>query len=202
MKLGADFTFDPDTHLYTLRGRPILSVSQVLRLAGVDKGFDNAHPVAQRNAKAAARRYKRVHRATELVEEQDLDWDCLEQSEAWRVLAWASFLREEQWTTLHRELIGVAYTNGLPYGFTIDRVGIFRERKTVVDIKCGSKREEWWGVQLAAYERGYGPEEMDRINVRLLGDGRYKIVPQTDALDYVVWEEAIEKAYEDLIGSL
>lgn len=197
MKLGTDFFFDEDKHLFTLKdGRRILSVTQALLLVGLRRDLSQLHPLARKRAEEAGRRYKRVHRATELIEEHDLDWSCLRADEVAKARAWERFLLNEQWITEEKELITIGNIAGLRYGAILDRTGCFRVRPCVVDIKCaeGSVADDWQ-IQTAAYALALGGER-DRYIVRLRKTGNYQVIPCRDASDYDKWEQALERAYE------
>src|SRR3989338_2196847 len=60
-------TFDEENHLYCFEGKPVQSVTQILKSAGLidDQWF----------TEAARRRGQYVHEAAQYLDEEDLNWE-------------------------------------------------------------------------------------------------------------------------------
>lgn len=160
------FTFDAEAHEYRLDGRSLVSVTQVLDLAGLSGG-----PWPE----GASARGTAVHLATEYDDMGDLDESSLDPAIAGYLDAWRRFVRESRFDASlieHR-----AYHQTHLYAGTIDRVGHFGDGKPVVlDIKSGVEHPSH-SLQLAAYAFLLDePMRYERMAVYLRPDGSYRLL--------------------------
>ena len=156
-------TFDAEHHLYRLNGGVIPSVTQVLSDAGV-VDYTALPPHVR---ESALWRGTLVHQATQLFDEDDLDWDTLDPELAGYVRAYADFRKHTGLTPILREHRGHNACWG--YAGTLDIVGKVPDgRIWLVDIKSGGM-PKWTGLQTAAYL------ELDNIPADLHAAERYAL---------------------------
>ena len=181
----ADLEFDPQAHSYTLDGRVLPSVTQILG-PYEDWGAVPADVMA-----AAMDRGTRVHAACALIADgligsEDCDEDIqpyLQQFE--RFLAESGF-------TLH--LSEERVHSSLGYAGTLDLYGdLPKRKKSLIDIKSGSVPRSA-GPQTAAYARALretlGHEARYRYAL-LLTTERYKLVQMDDPQDDQIFLAAL-----------
>lgn len=172
--------FEAADHRYWLGDRELLSVTTILKAAGLME--------SSQFTMAAADRGTYVHQACDLVDDDDLG--AIDPACAGYVAAYQRFLAEARPEWAHREHAVCDPTLG--YAGTLDRAGTLNGRWTVLDIKTGSPAP-WHGVQLAAYGRlvprdGLKP---DRFDLYLRADGTYQLWPQTGRNDDAIFLAAL-----------
>lgn len=168
---GATFSFDPESHIYTLDGKVLPSVTEILKEAGL---LAYAGPAEYQRLRGTY-----IHRATELIDIAMLDWEGLDKSLRPYCDAYVRFLEETRFAPEMSERS--LYHPGLLYAGTIDRVGILDGRHVLIDIKTGFPHPAT-DLQLAAYY------ELIRPHVRvarclalyLRGDGSYGLAETPD----------------------
>ena len=185
----ATATFTEQTHSYERDGVAIPSVTQVLTLSGISDVSGVPVHILQRAADIGTA----VHKATELLEEGDLDLDSLDPATVGFVRAYQLFREQQQWESEYVERRGVC-DGPLPYGFCVDRIGTSKDGRFLLDIKTSSKPQPSWAIQTAAYCSGIGIS-LPRAVVHLSKDGTYKIISHEDDSDFGVWESALRVAY-------
>ena len=153
--------FDEATHTYKIDGKVWPSVTQILQ----DLGF-----MSDFYAAGSSTRGKDVHLITKLYEEGRLDWTKIDEDYVGYLDAWISFLRKEPWETEKCEV--VTYHRLLGYAGTTDRMGNWKNRKAVLDIKSGVP-ENWHELQLTGYALMQQYETL--VGVYLKDDGSYKV---------------------------
>ena len=155
--------FDEGSHTYTIDGKVVPSVTQILSSAGI---FDaSKYP----DLEYYRERGSANHKATELWEKGTLDEDELDERikpflESYKL--WKSFSGFE---SLHIEL---RCWDAL-YGFagTMDRVGMLNGHTSILDLKS-NQVESWCGIQLAGYELLCpSTESFKRYGLALQADG-------------------------------
>ena len=168
------FTFDPIRHIYTLDGAPLVSVTQVLELAGL-VNYDMIPPATRNMALA---RGSAVHLATAFDDEGDLDDEALDPVLLPYVEGWRKFRRDTGFVPDQVEHRGF-HPQHL-YAGTKDRRGTFpgKSSRYDLDIKCG-KAEPWVWIQLAAYQ-AMEPNPRTKLTfcVELPGDGTWREYPR------------------------
>lgn len=160
--------FDAETHKYFIQDVCVPSVTQVLKECGIiDDRF---------YTEEARERGKAVHLATQLLDEDDLDWDSLDPSLEGYVRAYERFKTESGFVpVLIEERV---YNPVSMYAGTLDRTGYFSniKNKTLIDIKSGAP-EPWAAIQTAAYEHCL-LQRFSRHALQLKPDGTYRLSPQ------------------------
>lgn len=152
-------------------GRPLLSVTQVLTVAGEidDRWF----------SEEAARRGSIVHAMAEQI---DIDGTCdpVPFDLQGYVDAYLLFLKvvrptiHEVELELQDEVVGI--------GGRTDRIVTMFGRRGVLDLKTGDKYK-WHPLQLAAYVSLYGDSSLSRWGLYLGSNGRYKLQEYDSASD-------------------
>jgi hypothetical protein len=133
-------SFDPALHEYRINGQPVLSVTQILKEAGlIDATFFTPE---------AALRGQHVHTACALWDKGELDTCALDPVLVPYLEAWQKFRKESGVTpTIIEEPF-----YSLEHGFagTIDRAWMDGKHFIVCDIKSGPL-PDWLPLQLAGY---------------------------------------------------
>lgn len=166
--------FNATKHQYSVNGRPLPSVSRIIRTLGTDD-FSHVQEIHLTLGK-----YR--HQATEFDDRGTLDYAALDPSLRPYVDAWRKFKRDAQVVVLHAEL--ALYHPELWYAGTIDRVARILNHPVpvVIDIKTGG-RYEATRYQLAAYRellKASGIYTRTAFEVLLRRDGLYQLSEATD----------------------
>lgn len=170
--------FLPESHRYLLDGRELVSVTRVLRVAGLydDEWFTDE----------SRDRGTRVHRACCRVDDGLPVIDPLAEP---YLMAYARFKADMEPVWSHVE--SPVYDALLGYAGTMDRAGIVDGQLTVVDLKTGDI-PPMVGPQTAAYRRCLlTPHEYQRAALQLRPDGRYRFERLTDRSDEAVFLAAL-----------
>jgi hypothetical protein len=189
--------FDAAQHRYTLAGRVFKSNTQILK---------GAKLVDTRNYTDEGReRGNRVHREVQREEEGDLRMDDVDEDIRPRVRAYLEFKQD---TGFIAELVEIPMWHE-PHRFatTPDLVGRLNGRRVLIDVKSGAV-DPWNGLQLAGQDMALGeriftrdieldwindtPYAEDRFILQLRKDGKYRLVPFRDPLDYQAFVGAAE----------
>jgi hypothetical protein len=176
------FSFDPVRHLYTLDGKVLPSVTQILAPL-ID--YSGVPPAVLERARRLG---QAVHRMTELYDIDDLDMDNLAPELMPYLTAWIKFRAETGFTPEGIE--EQHYHPALRFAGTLDRRGLIGGRPSVLDIKKMLVLGPIIGVQLAAYKElciKKGLPVEDRYGLGLRNDGTYRLVPFTDKGDWPVF---------------
>jgi hypothetical protein len=173
--------FDAATHAYTLDGITIPSCTRVLDHAGLVDYSMIRQEILERKSLLGSL----VHQATHFYDEQDLDFSSLTDDIKYRVEAWANFRIDTGFVPRLIEKRFVATVNGMTYGLTIDREGLFKKDEAIVDLKTSATIEDWVAVQTSGYALGvpdYNGKTLSplalfhrrrRMAVQLLSNGKY-----------------------------
>ncbi|MCW5141090.1 PD-(D/E)XK nuclease family protein [Burkholderia cenocepacia] len=175
-------TFDPVEHVYRVGTQRVPSVTQTLAPL-VD--YSKVPPAALERARQLG---QAVHRMTELYDLDDLDTDDLAPELMPYLSAWMKFRAETGFVPDAIEL--QLYHPALRYAGTLDRTGLIRGRRAVVDIKKMLTLGPVIGVQLAAYQELLAKNDTpvdDRYGLGLRADGSYRLVPFADRNDWPVF---------------
>lgn len=134
------FNFNPETHVYTVDGGEIPSVTTLLNGCGIietafytDKGASNG---------------SRRHLLTELYDRGDLDWDTAADEDLPYLEAWISAKNHLAFEVTDIE--ATMYHKTYMYGGTADRLGFMLGEKWLIDLKTGAKAQ-WNDLQLILY---------------------------------------------------
>lgn len=179
--------FDPTTHRYTTpEGKPLLSVTQILKLAGLidDRWF----------TEEACWKGSVVHKVCELDCKGTLDESSVDPAAAGYLAAWRAWKNAVGFKALEIEQ---PMANDR-YAGTPDRTGsVGYGHYAVVDLKTGSTAK-WHSLQLAAYGAlafPPWPRAARRFTVRLQDDGRYITTPYEDfSTDWAAFQGALAVA--------
>lgn len=176
--MSGELQFDPESHVYTIDGKNLPSVTTIIKEAGlIDSTWFT---------EAAMMRGIYVHQATELLDKNDLDESSLDPILAPYVDAYKRFLDDTGFYISYIEKIVYNATYG--YAGRLDRLGKFPTDKieSIIDIKTG-KPEKWHGVQLAAYGLCLGNEPRKRFGLYLSDTGNYRLERYTDRQDMQIF---------------
>ena len=161
-------SFDPESHSYKLDGRRLISVTQVLKSAGI---IDTSWYTDW-----AAERGSAVHKAIQLESAGELDEDSVDFNVQPYLEAYRKFRLEKGWHPVATELMVVDRV--YEYAGTLDALGMMKDRMTIVDYKTGPLAAPV-GLQLSAYALGVkayqGKAVTNLVGVQLKPDGTYKM---------------------------
>lgn len=183
-------TFQAIGHIYQQDGIVIPSVTQVLTLAGID----DVSRIPLHFLERAAAVGTAVHEACEFLDQDDLDLDSLDPLIVGYVLGYQKFKQETGFVPSVIEQRGVSESQGLRYGYCVDRLGLLDGQPVLIDIKTSSKKSPAWAVQTAAYAEATNCEGL-RLVVHVAKDGSYKLIRQEDVYDFHVWGAALKVAH-------
>jgi hypothetical protein len=185
-----NLVFDDATHIYTLDGVRVPSVTQVLKPL---YSFDGI-PRAVLHAKAALG--TSVHRACELLDDDDLD----EESEDGRaalepisgyLAGYKKFMAEKKPVVIFNEQ--QLYHPTHRYAGTIDRRYALRGELWDIDLKSTVAMSPIVGIQTAAYSEMIKADSLNGTNtvrrgaLQLFPDGDYKLWEFKDPSDFSVF---------------
>ena len=152
-----NLAFDEATHIYSLDGKVVPSVTQILNIAN-DFGFVNKDVLDRASKFGTA-----VHKATELYDACDLNEATLDIALLPYLDAWKMFLSNTNFRVISSEA-RVYSKHG--YAGTFDRLGYLDGRLTLLDIKTSTTVARSTSLQLAAYEQAY--KEMHDMQIEQL----------------------------------
>lgn len=175
----SELLFDPVEHVYTVAGKRVPSVTQILSPL-VDYSM-----VPRETLERARQLGQAVHRMSELYDLDDLDMDNLADELRPYLTAWIRFRAETGFVpeTIEKRL----FHPSLRFAGTPDRSGLIGRRRAVIDIKKMLTLGPVIGLQLAAYRElfeKHGTPVEDRYGLGLRADGTYRLVPYTDKGDW------------------
>ena len=156
--------FDPLTHIYTLDGVRIPSVTQVLKEAGLIDFSD----VPKDRLDKACQRGKDAH---SIIEEYSQG--LLSPEASWmypEIHAWEAFCRDYGFKSEMQEYLCADPI--LKVGFTIDQIGTIKDQRTIVDLKTGEKKIADV-IQVCGYGLLY---PVKRLLILYISGSRYKVV--------------------------
>lgn len=167
--------FDEGKHEYSINGKIYTSVTQVLK----DTKIADFDYIPRESAEYSMDVGSKVHKATQLHDEGDLDLETLDSVLVPDVTAYKEYI---EGVKCEPELIEYRFVN-LLYGFagTLDRTMLYPPctrypfpTKAVLDIKkTKGVIKGWVGIQMAAYVMSLkSPLTYRRIALRLTGDGK------------------------------
>jgi hypothetical protein len=139
-------TFDAPTHRYLLDGTPTISVTGVLKWAGLIRLGGIPAGVLER----ARQRGQDVHTLLQYLNEGDLDTESVDDAYRGYLAAWERFCQERRFIVMLSER-RVA-SRRIRVAGTLDAIGILDDVGAIVDAKTGSPDDVAADLQLAAYE--------------------------------------------------
>ncbi len=164
--------FDAEAHVYTLSGRRMPSVTQVLAQL---EDWSKVDPVALELARV---RGQHIHRMVELDVHGNLDEESLAPEYHGYLRQWRKFLAETRFKPLLAEC--QVFDERYGYAGTFDLAGTLGPRFVLVDVKSGLVPRTV-PLQTAAYlgaavQRGKFPASAERAALRLHED-HYRFFP-------------------------
>lgn len=176
--------FNEATHTYTLDGRRLPSVTEVLEpYTGLDF-------VDRETLRAAAQLGTDVHAAIHLDSTGRLAY-CPPHVEPY-LDAWRRFLAESGAVVIESEVH--VYEPVLGYAGTLDNILHWNDTEVLTDIKSGSVVPKTVGPQTAGYAlalKYHGRSIRTRRCIHLRPDGTYKVHKLTDTRDATVFLSAL-----------
>ena len=172
--------FDEATHTYTVAGRRVPSVTEILAPL---HDFGSIPPAV---LAVAADRGTRVHLATELDDEGSLDETTVADDVRPYLEAWRAFKRERLVAVLASEQR--VYNIPSNYAGTLDRIVGMDADDWLIDIKTSVEIPASVGPQTAAYKAATGNEKLRRGVVQLKADGTYRFKELESPKDWVVFQ--------------
>lgn len=189
--MDATFQFVAETHQYFNAQRVLRpSVTQILQGVGLVDYSHVRDEVLERKAEIGTA----AHAACHYHDEGDLNIASVDPAVLPYVNAWLLFRQEAKFVPELIEHRGIATVDGMEYGFTLDRLGMFDGRPWLIEIKCTAGVEISWGPQLAAYELALRPTTrmaLRRMAVHLKPNGKYSLIEFSDAKDYQIFKWAL-----------
>lgn len=188
------FEFDEALHRYTLNGRPLISVTQVLKMAGF---YRNLEKVPQHVLDVANARGTDAHLATELYDNRKLDITTVRADVMPYLNSWIAFLRHTNAQVLHAEVRG--YSKKWGFAFTLDRLLWMGGKLWLIDLKCTFEISPATAIQTGGYKIGVeeylGIKVERRGCVQLQNDGSLaKLEPYEDKNDEAIFLQALNVA--------
>lgn len=174
--MADELQFDADTHTYSVGGRTLPGVTELLRPL---ESFEKIPPAVLERARQFG---SHVHMACHLDNLGELDEETLSQALLPYLLGWRQFRADRALTIHHSER--PVYHHKLRYAGTPDVVGSLDRTTCVIDIKSGIVPRSV-GPQTAAYAELLQPEfgPMLRYCLQLRSDGSYRLLPQRSPVD-------------------
>lgn len=181
----ADVAFNEADHTYTLAGRRLPSVTEILDPLNELDGIP-------RDVLAAAAAFgSHVHLACHLHSEGRLDRAALDPALEPYLGAWESFLAATGAKVIASE---ARVSHPIGYAGTLDNVIEWRGRRHVVDIKTSAAVPRTVGPQTAAYREAWLQEHkrdlslsVIRYCVHLRPDGTYRLHKLADPSDWSIF---------------
>lgn len=159
--------FDSETHTYTLDGRVIPSVTQILSAEGlINSHTSNPYYMT---------RGRHAHDTVRLYLEGNLDEESLDPQLNSYLQGAKDFLADTGFKVQGFET--PMYHPYYLYAGTPDLWGLLENRTTLIDVKTGSP-DKWHVLQLSAYYRllkDTGQEIKEGANLYLNKDGKYSL---------------------------
>lgn len=179
--MGAhELTFDEALHEYRLGGVRVPSVTQILAPLCSFEGIPREVLEAKRDLG------QRVHFATQLDDEDDLDDSSIEPDVIGYLEGYRRFRRETGATVVLNEQR--VFDPVLRVAGTLDRVILLNGKKVLVDLKTSIVLPQAVGAQTSAYLRLLGDNTVThRAALRLRPNGTYRLDMLTDSDDFSVF---------------
>lgn len=171
--------FDAETHTYRYNGAVVPGVTTVLEPLS-DFSF-----VAPDVMQAACEFGTAVHLACELDDKGELDVDALDPALLPYLTAWRKFSEDfaVKWSFIEERV----HNKTMGYAGTLDRLGLVKNKLTVVDLKTSAALHPSVGPQLAAYAKAHPQTAtllIKRLAVLLKENGTYKAQYYDDPTDW------------------
>lgn len=177
----SEFYFDSEKHEYTLDGRIIPSVTQIL----ADMGFIDSTWFTE----YARQRGDFVHRIIKWYCNSVLDDDSVDSLLMPYLDAWIQFVKDSKFHSISVEI--PVFSEPYQFAGTPDHVGLINDMKCVLDVKTGAI-DTVVGLQLAGYRLLCGGiSTHQRYALQLTNKGKYKLTQFKDRQDIEVFLSAL-----------
>jgi hypothetical protein len=180
--------FEPTGHVYRdEEGNRVLSVTQVFQILGLtDYGDVNPATLKHKSEIGIA-----VHKALELLLQNNLDWDTVDEIAMNYVIGAELWFRNMKFQLGACEQQGIFEIYGMKIGYQYDQRGSIeyqgQRHHVIVDLKTALKESPAWPLQTAAYVLAAPPldpsEQYLRVVLHLQKDGRVKPIYYKDPQD-------------------
>lgn len=173
------FHFDKEQHVYTLDGRRLPSVTEIIEPIQAGYAGIPAHVLEKARARGEA-----VHLAVQYHNEGDLAVETLDIEIVPYFEAYLKFVADTGFKVLGTET--AMYSIPFRYAGTPDLWGEIGAELWLPDIKCTAVTPPWTAIQTAAYRRlleEYTGHKARRGALQLRGDGTYRFTPYPAADD-------------------
>lgn len=184
----ATLELDHQTHKYTIGGRRVGGVNEILQALGIIN--------ARWFTPESRERGSAVHLACEYLLQGRLDWATVDESIKGYVDAAAKFVTDAGIVIGHPDnrIECPVYHPQLHYAGMPDFSGKAFGDECVIDHKTGLVGQA--GLATAAYEMALRAEDGSRMPrrrfaVQYKNNGKYKLTPLTDSRDYVLWQSCV-----------
>ncbi len=192
------FEFDSNSHLYTVNGRPVVSVTQCLSAVGILPSFSMVDKVLLERKRQIG---VALHAALHYLQQGDLDESTVDERVKPRLDAYRLFVADTGFDPIDCELRRFPVVAGMQFGMQLDVTGTIKGQPFLVDFKSAENSPHpGFAIQLAAYESGIPrplipPFRWRRMTLQLKKDGRYCRTEWTDKRDDQEWKSALFLAY-------
>jgi hypothetical protein len=141
--------FDPETHRYSIDGRPLPGVTSILKAVGIYV----PPPMSDEDREFYLARGKAVHAACELLDAGTLDEDSVDPAIAGRVDAYRAFRAQESFRRVGSELrVG---SDCYRFAGTPDLLGWISGEFAIIDLKSAAAPDRATAIQCAAYAKAW-----------------------------------------------
>jgi len=181
-----NFHYDKDKHEYTLDGKVLPTVTQILKEVGlIDTTWFT---------ESATMRGTDVHKMCHFYDESDLDESQVPEDLKGYLEAWKKF--KSDMCLVFTAIEVPLYSETYQYAGTPDRLGTSFGKGILIDIKSGIP-QSWVRYQLAAYDILAGNSNVrERWCVQLKPDGNFSIMPFQDLFQDVDDWFVIKRMYD------
>lgn len=190
-----DIIFQAEPHIYTVKGKRVPSVTQIIEAAGFGEDFFMVPPNVLR---LAQERGRAVHMACAYLNDGDLDIGSVDDRIWGYVQAYQAFCNKALIKTVATEkrmaVLNIDRIGGL--AGTVDWVCFLKGgRRAIIDLKTGQNSSA--GLQTAGYqmlwEAGHPKEPIyERYSLKLNRDGTYKLRPEEKLTDAPAFLDALD----------
>lgn len=173
--------FREDTHQYFVDGKEVPGVTTILKAAGLynEDFFTEEGRV----------RGSYVHRACLYHLQGDLNELSIKEEYRGYIEAFKLFMVESECKPILEQCEVPLFSHIFRYGGTPDIPCMFKERKSLIDIKTGAETPAT-GVQLSGYVQLMDTLS-DRYGLYLKADGKYRLVPYVNRKDTLIFNAAL-----------
>ena len=179
-----DVRFNEEAHVYTVDGKRMPGINEILESAGITRGIPDIPAV-----KAAVEKGTIVHKYLELLDTNQLGCYEVDANVQPYINAWGKFLGDSPFELCRDKVEYLVYNEELRYCTRIDRVMKLEGELVTVNIKTGRSIKHY-SVQSAAEAMAIGARR--RCSVYLSEDGNFNVEEYRDCEDEEVFRAAVK----------